>query len=218
MVFRLIDLAIHLGQQPLFEPVNLTLHAGQIGTIMGPSGSGKSTLLAAISGTLPAGFELSGDIVLNQRSLIGLPIQQRQVGILFQEDLLFPHLNVGQNLLFGVPPQANPAQRRQRVADALASADLAGFEPRDITTLSGGQRARISLLRTLLSEPDLVVLDEPFSKLDLALRGQFREWVFTRIQQLGIPALLVTHDPNDCPDPKRRLDLLPPNTDTPDWS
>lgn len=210
MAFRLTDLSITIGQITLFSPINLTLSAGEIGTIMGPSGSGKSSLLAAISGTLGPDFQIDGDIELGERSLLGVKVQHRRVGILFQEDLLFPHLNVAQNLLFAVPAELSRQQRQQRVSRALASAELSGFEDRDIATLSGGQRARISLVRTLLSEPDLILLDEPFAKLDLALREPFRRWVFGRITALDIPALLVTHDPNDCPDLARRVELQPP--------
>lgn len=209
MAFCLTNLVITIGQKPLFSPISLDLSAGEVGTIMGPSGAGKSTLLAAISGTLGPDFHTTGDIQLGGRSLLGLKVQQRRVGILFQDDLLFPHLNVAQNLLFALPAGLSRKQRQQRVSQALDSAELSGFEDRDVATLSGGQRARISLVRTLLSEPDLILLDEPFAKLDLALRDQFRRWVFGRIMELKIPALLVTHDPNDCPDVAKRVELQP---------
>lgn len=200
MAFDIEQLSLALNHNPLFQPLTVHLEPGQIGTVMGPSGSGKSTLLAAISGTLPPVFELGGDIRLNGQSLLSVPIEHRQVGILFQDDLLFPHLNVYQNLVFALPGSLNRAQKRDRIASALASAGLAAYEQRDVATLSGGQRARISLLRTLLAEPRLILLDEPFSKLDQHLRGQFRNWVFSRITELGIPALMVTHDPADRPE------------------
>lgn len=209
MTFQLLNLSISIRKSPLFRPISLSLNAGEIGTIMGPSGAGKSTILAAISGTLGPDFQIAGDILLGERSLIGLKVQHRKVGILFQEDLLFPHLNVAQNLLFALPPGLSRQQQQQRVREALASAELPGFEERDVARLSGGQRARISLLRTLLSEPDLILLDEPFAKLDLALRDPFRRWVFGRITELNVPALLVTHDPNDCPDFAKRIELQP---------
>ncbi|WP_127560541.1 ATP-binding cassette domain-containing protein [Saccharospirillum alexandrii] len=207
MAFDIEQLSLALNHSPLFQPLTVHLEPGQIGTVMGPSGSGKSTLLAAISGTLPPVFELGGDIRLNGQSLLSVPIEHRQVGILFQDDLLFPHLNVYQNLVFALPGGLNRAQKRERIASALASAGLADFERRDVATLSGGQRARISLLRTLLAEPRLILLDEPFSKLDQHLRGQFRDWVFSRIIELGIPALMVTHDPADRPVQGRLITL-----------
>lgn len=199
MTFQLQRLSLSLDGRPLFQPLHVALSAGQVGTVMGPSGSGKSSLLAAICGTLTPGFAVSGEIRLNGRSLHGLAVEERRVGILFQDDLLFPHLDVRHNLAFGLPPGLSRAQRRERVGSALASAGLAGFDERDVATLSGGQRARVSLVRTLLAEPELVLLDEPFAKLDRQLRGQFRDWVFSRITDLAIPALLVTHDPADHP-------------------
>lgn len=210
MGFELHNLSLrHRTGTSLFAPLSVRLEPGQIGTVMGPSGSGKSTLLAAICGTLPPVFSASGDVRLNGRSLVGLPVQSRQVGILFQDDLLFPHLNVFQNLAFALPKGLSRAEQREHVCTALNSADLSGYDGRDVATLSGGQRARISLLRTLLAAPKLILLDEPFAKLDLQLREQFRAFVFQRITELNIPALLVTHDPADHPDEGLLIELEP---------
>jgi putative thiamine transport system ATP-binding protein len=211
MPFDIDQLQLTLDHTPLFQPLTVHLEAGQIATVMGPSGSGKSTLLAAISGTLPAAFQLSGDIRLNNESLLTTPIEQRHVGILFQDDLLFPHLNVSQNLIFALPGGLTQEQKTGRIESALRSAGMEAFNHSDVATLSGGQRARISLLRTLLAEPRLILLDEPFSKLDQQLRGQFRDWVFGRIAALGIPALMVTHDPVDRPDQDLLIELETPN-------
>lgn len=207
MAFDIDQLSLALKHRPLFQPITIHLEAGDIATVMGPSGSGKSTLLAAIAGTLPPIFELGGDIRLGGQSLLSVPIEQRQVGILFQDDLLFPHLNVYQNLVFALPGGLRREHQRERIASALGSAGLPSFEKRDVATLSGGQRARVSLLRTLLAEPRLILLDEPFSKLDQHLRGQFRDWVFGRLRELGIPALMVTHDPADRPDQGQLIEL-----------
>jgi len=110
---------------------------------------------------------------------------------------LFPHLSVGSNLAFGLPPGLSKEQRRQRVETALVEAGLGGFALRDPATLSGGQRARVSLLRMLLSQPHALLLDEPFGRLDSRLRGQFREFVFTRARTNDLPVLMVTHDMAD---------------------
>ena len=180
--------------------VELTLHIapGEIAVVMGPSGSGKSTLLSAVCGTLDPSFAMSGRIVLDGRRIDTLPPERRGVGILFQDDLLFPHLSVGGNLAFGLPHEVKGrAARRARVEEALASADLAGLADRDPATLSGGQRARISLLRVLLFEPRALLLDEPFSKLDTELRARFRAFVFEELHQRSLPALLATHDQAD---------------------
>ncbi|MBU4518267.1 MAG: ATP-binding cassette domain-containing protein, partial [Gammaproteobacteria bacterium] len=137
-----------------------------------------------------------------------LPGEARGVGILFQDDLLFPHLSVGQNLAFALPAALKgAAARRARVEQTLREIGLDGFHDRDPATLSGGQRARVSLMRALLAEPDALLLDEPFSRLDAELRAQFRSFVFEQIARQRIPTLLVTHDPDDVPPGGRVLDI-----------
>ena len=187
---------IRLASQKLMS-LNLDIAPGEIVTLMGPSGGGKSALLAYISGMLPAAFTASGEIWLNGRRIDGLPPEARHAGLLFQDDLLFPFLSVSGNLAFGLKPGATHAQRRAEIDAALAEAGLAGFGPRDPATLSGGQRARVSLLRVLLSQPQALLLDEPFGKLDAGLRAQFRELVFTKARERSLPVLLVTHDAAD---------------------
>ncbi|WP_108126082.1 ATP-binding cassette domain-containing protein [Saccharospirillum mangrovi] len=199
MSFQLHQFSVLLHQTPLFAPLDVSLEAGDIATVMGPSGSGKSTLLAAICGTLLPAFSSQGQMRLNGHDLAALPVEARGVGILFQDDLLFPHLDVYHNLAFALPSRLTKGERRSQIESALTNAGLSGQGKRDVATLSGGQRARVSLLRTLLAEPQLILLDEPFAKLDQTLRQNFRDWVFNRIRALGIPALLVTHDPADRP-------------------
>lgn len=193
--------SIRLNGRVLVD-IDTIITPGEIVTLMGPSGSGKSSLLAYICGTLPvggtAGFEVSGQVVLNGRGLDGLAPQDRHVGILFQDDLLFPHLSVGGNLAFALPSSVRGrVERRTRIEDALESAGLGGFADRDPATLSGGQRARVALMRVLLSEPGALLLDEPFSKLDTELRDQIRTFVFEQSRLRGLPTLMVTHDPDD---------------------
>jgi putative thiamine transport system ATP-binding protein len=172
--------------------------AGEVLTVMGPSGSGKSTLLAYIGGFLDRAFEATGKVTVGTIDLTALPPEDRHAGILFQDPLLFPHMSVGGNLLFAIPPAVNG--RRERLAMAEAALDGVGLSntaERDPDTLSGGQKARVALARALLSAPRLLLLDEPFSKLDTGLRQQMRELVFAKARAGGLPVLLVTHDEAD---------------------
>ncbi len=178
--------------------LSFAIAPGEVVTIMGPSGSGKSTLLAFLGGFLAPDFKVSGDVLLNERSVISLPPDQRQIGILFQDPLLFPHMSVGQNLGFGLNARIKGKRERQvAVCSALEDIGLKGYDDRDPATLSGGQKARVALARILLSEPQALLLDEPFSKLDADLRDQMRAMVFDRARDHGLPTLLVTHDEQD---------------------
>ncbi|MCM0021894.1 MAG: ATP-binding cassette domain-containing protein [Tagaea sp.] len=187
--------ALRLGGKRLIGPLDLAVRPGECASVMGASGSGKSSLLAFLCGTLDPAFVAEGSATLDGAALDALPPEKRRVGILFQDDLLFPHLSVGGNLAFAIPRAAK--DRKERVAAALAEAELDGYEARDPATLSGGQRARVALMRALLAEPKAILLDEPFSKLDAGLRGRMREFVFAHIRARNIPCLLVTHDPDD---------------------
>ncbi|EHI9241264.1 ATP-binding cassette domain-containing protein [Vibrio vulnificus] len=206
MTFCLENLAIHKRSgETLFSDINLTIDAGEIVSLMGPSGCGKSTLLSLIAGHLSDEFKYSGTLSLNQRDLAPLDPHQRQVGILFQDDMLFPHLNIWQNLAFALPNDIKGTERKTQAINALdkiALSELADSYPEQI---SGGQRARISLIRMLLAKPQMALLDEPFSKLDKELRVQFRDWVISQLQQANIPALMVTHDIDDVPPGSRVL-------------
>lgn len=187
----------HAGQV-ILGPLSLAVAPGEIVTLMGPSGAGKSSLLNHICGTLPHGLHGTGSVRVGGETLDGLPPERRRIGILFQDDLLFPHLSVGENLAFGLPASLRDrAARRQRIEAALEEAGLAGFAARDPGTLSGGQRARVALMRTLLAEPRALLLDEPFAKLDVALRERIRRFVFDHAKAQSQPTLLVTHDPED---------------------
>jgi putative thiamine transport system ATP-binding protein len=172
---------------------------GQVVTLMGASGSGKSSLLAAVCGTLHESLQFEGDVLLDGQSVMALPCGQRRIGMLFQDDLLFAHMTVRENLLFAVP-QGSQAQRNAAVQAALTELGFTDMAERSPGTLSGGQRARVSLLRTLLAQPRALLLDEPFSKLDAALRQQFREFVFAHARTYALPTLLVTHDAADIAD------------------
>jgi putative thiamine transport system ATP-binding protein len=194
----LIGVSISLGGRVLVPPLDLAIEPGLVATVMGPSGAGKSTLLAFIAGFLDRAFAAAGRVLVDGKDVTSLPAERRRLGLLFQDDLLFPHLSVGGNLGFGLTANVHGRAKRQaRIDEALAQAGLAGFAARDPATLSGGQRARVALMRTLLAEPRALLLDEPFAKLDAALRQEFRSFVFAHARARKLPTLLVTHDPAD---------------------
>lgn len=198
MTLELRAVTLSLRGRSLVERLDLAVRPGEAATVMGPSGSGKSTLLAYVGGFLDRAFTASGQVVIGGEDVTALPPERRRAGLLFQDDLLFPHLSVAGNLAFGLSPAVRGrAARREAVERALERAGLAGFGPRDPATLSGGQRARAALLRTLLAEPRALLLDEPFGKLDRALRGEFRAFAFDHARERGLPVLLVTHDEED---------------------
>jgi len=202
---HLLAIELHRLRTPagvLIADLSLNVPGGAVHTVMGPSGSGKSSLLAAVCGTLDAGLNFDGTVVLNGTRIDALPTHQRNVGLLLQDDLLFAHMTVLENLLFAVPsgPQA---ARRARALQALSEVELQAFADADPATLSGGQRARVALARALLAEPLALMLDEPFSKLDEPLRQRMRELVFGAVAARGIAAILVSHDRADVADVQR---------------
>ena len=195
---QLDGVTLSVAGRALFAPLHARVKAGQCLTVMGRSGCGKSSLLAFVAGTLDAAFVAQGSVRIGDRVLDGLPPERRRLGILFQDDLLFPHLSVGDNLAFALPAAVRPAAlRHQQIDAALTAAGLTGYARRDPATLSGGQRARVALMRTLLAQPLALLLDEPFSKLDTALRADFRRFVFDHARAGGLPVLLVSHDEAD---------------------
>jgi putative thiamine transport system ATP-binding protein len=198
MSLVLENVSVTFGGAALFKELSLTIEPGEIVTVMGASGSGKTSLLSAIAGDLPHPLEGTGKIFLNGADVSHLRPEQRRIGRLFQDDLLFPHLTVGENLLFGVP-RGNTTERIAMMKIGLLRAELEGFENRAPQTLSGGQRSRVALMRALLAKPDAILLDEPFAKLDKDLRSNIRDYAYGHLQTRNIPTLLVTHDREDVP-------------------
>lgn len=194
-----------LDGAPLFDPLDLEVRAGATVAVMGPSGAGKSSLLLALVGGLRPPLQAAGTVQLDGRVLDGLPPERRRLGVLFQEPMLFPHLSVRDNLAFAVPRRLKRAERRARIREALALAELGDFGDRRPATLSGGQAARVALLRALLAEPRALLLDEPFAKLDVPLRRRVRAFVSAMVAKAGIPCLLVTHDVEDASDLDARV-------------
>jgi putative thiamine transport system ATP-binding protein len=194
-----ISIGNDLARRNLVRGLNLSIANGQIATLMGASGSGKSSILAAVAGTLNKALSFKGSVSLNGKRVDDLPTSHRKIGLLFQDDLLFAHMTVFENLLFAVPA-GDKSARYSAVNQALHEANLNGFGDRDPATLSGGQRARVALMRALLAKPQALLLDEPFSKLDTVLRERFKEFVFNHVRACHIPVLMVTHDRADVAD------------------
>ncbi|WP_136688827.1 ABC transporter ATP-binding protein [Halorhabdus amylolytica] len=164
-------------------PLSLTVEDG-ITTVLGPSGAGKSTLLELI-----AGFETpeSGTVTLDGERIDGLPPEKRNVGMVFQDAALFPHLSVAENLRFGAPEGTD-------VEGTVRTLGIADLLDRDTTTLSGGERRRVALARTLVTDPDALVLDEPLSSLDAPIRRRLRLDLRDVLSDLDVPVVYVTHD------------------------
>ncbi|MGQ7845429.1 ATP-binding cassette domain-containing protein [Granulosicoccus sp. 3-233] len=199
------DLSLQLPNGKwLVRNLSFNVEPGQVLALMGPSGCGKSSLLSWLTGTIAPKLCATGEVWLGPRELTCLPTEKRRLGLMLQQDYLFPHMSVGDNLRFGLRGGSRE-ERRLRISQTLAEASLAGMEHRDPATLSGGQRARVSLIRTLLSDPCALLLDEPFSGLDATLREQIRQFTWQSAKEL--PVVLVTHDEADIPPQANILNL-----------
>lgn len=195
--------------QCLVENLSFSIEPGSVLALMGPSGSGKSSILSWLTGTSDGRIRATGEVWLGDQLLSHVSTENRRFGLMLQQDYLFPHMSVGDNLYFGLRGGTR-LSRKKRVGQSLVEAGLAGMEHRDPATLSGGQRARVSLVRTLLSDPKALLLDEPFSGLDTALREQIRRFAWQAASEL--PVLLVTHDVADIPPEARVLTIGGPCT------
>jgi putative thiamine transport system ATP-binding protein len=184
------------GDAPLVA-LDAHIGPGEVLSVMGPSGIGKSTLLSLVTGTLAPAFRHKGRVRLDGQDITRVAPEARRIGILFQDDLLFPHLSVGENLAFGLSRGGSRTERRARIEEGLTEIGLEGFANRDPATLSGGQKARVALMRMLLAEPRALLLDEAFSGLDAERRDQMRKLVFERAERCRLPVLMVTHDRAD---------------------
>ena len=193
-VLELSNVAKTFAGETAVDGVDLAVREGELLTLLGPSGCGKTTTLRTIAG-LESPTE--GTVSVGGETVAGdgreVPPEERDVGMVFQEFALFPHLSVADNVAFGLDdPDSDAAQ--QRVEDLLDLVGLDGYGDRSPTDLSGGQRQRVALARSLAPEPDVLLLDEPFSNLDVALRVEMREEVTRILNEAGVTAVSVTHD------------------------
>ena len=183
------------GGKTVADRISLTVRAGEILAVLGRSGCGKSTLLKMTAGLLAPD---SGSVCLNGRDITALAPEQRHISLMFQDYALLPHLNVWQNAAFGLKMRGVPrAQAQERAMLALQEVGLAAEAARRPENLSGGERQRLALARALVVQPQLLLLDEAFSSLDTHLRAQLRTLTAERIRMQQIPAVMVTHSPEE---------------------
>ncbi|MHB8606483.1 MAG: ABC transporter ATP-binding protein [Thermoplasmatota archaeon] len=183
------------GSTTALEDCSLALDEGRLGVVLGPSGSGKTTLLRAIAGLDPLD---AGRIRVGGRDLVDVPSERRGVGLVFQDGVLFPHLDVAENVAFGLRVAGEKrGDREARVTRLLDAIGLAGFARRRVDGLSGGERQRVALARALAPAPRLLLLDEPFASLDRRLREEQRRALARLQRETGVTMLLVTHDQDE---------------------
>jgi ABC-type Fe3+/spermidine/putrescine transport system ATPase subunit len=178
--------------EPSVDAIDLSIDKGQLVAMLGPSGCGKTTTMKMVAGLLDP---TSGDVRFDGRSVIDIPAEKRRVAMVFQKPLLFPHMSIGDNVAFGLRMRGvDKKTRRARVAEMMELVRLPGMEDRRPGQLSGGQEQRISLARGLITEPDILLLDEPLSQLDANLRIEMRDLIRHIQAELGITSIFVTHD------------------------
>ncbi|MBU6242226.1 MAG: ABC transporter ATP-binding protein [Acidobacteria bacterium] len=192
---RLRSVSVDFDGRSILHDVSLTVTRGEIVAILGPSGSGKSTLLRLVAGLVEP---TSGAVIIDDTDVTSVPTHRRGVGLVFQNNQLFPHLDVAANIAYGLRVAGMPVdQRRDRVSELLALVGMPGFGSREVATLSGGEAARVALARSLATSPRVVLLDEPLSGLDHDLRYSLADDVRRVVRAAGSTAVVVTHDPDE---------------------
>ena len=192
VIIDLKNISVSFDGEQILKNINLYIRNGEFITFLGPSGCGKTTTLRIIAGFLePDG----GDVIFDNKRINGVPPHKREVNTIFQRYALFPHLNVAENIAFGLKlKKMSKSEIDQKVSDMLALVNLKGFEHRNINSLSGGQQQRVAIARALAVDPKVLLLDEPLGALDLKLRKDMQNELKKIQQRLGITFIYVTHD------------------------
>jgi len=189
---RLENIKKRFQDKMVLKDVNLDIEEGKLISLLGPSGCGKTTTLKIIAGLIEPD---SGDVLFDNSSVLSIPVEKRGAVIVFQEYLLFPHLNVYENVEFGLKmAKVDKRKRKDKVEEMLKLVQMEGYEEKYPDELSGGQKQRVALARALAIEPKVLLLDEPFSNLDTGLRESMRDFVVEIQRKLNITTILVTHD------------------------
>ncbi len=191
-IIELKDIFVSFGEEKVLDGLNLEIKDKEFITLLGPSGCGKTTTLRIIAGFLDAD---SGDVIFEDKIINGVPSYKRQVNTIFQRYALFPHLNVYENVAFGLRvKKLKEKEVKEIVTNMLHLVNLDGFEKRSISTLSGGQQQRVAIARAIANQPKVLLLDEPLAALDLKLRKDMQKELRRIQRQLGITFVFVTHD------------------------
>lgn len=191
---ELRGLLVQFGEKKVLQDLDLRVGPGEIVAVLGPSGCGKSTLLRTIAGLQDLE---GGSVHLDGQDLTEVPVERRGIGLIFQRPVLYPFRNVAGNVALGLPKGLQKEVRARQVTSALEEVGLAGFEERDVDTLSGGEGQRLALARALLAEPRALLLDEPFSALDVDLRRRLVQTTADVLRARGLPTVHVTHDKDE---------------------
>ena len=178
-------------KKPLIKNLSFKVKKGEILFISGKSGLGKSTLLDLISGFHDNNLIWTGKIYLNKLDITNASIQNKRIGYMLQDYFLFPHFNVKNNLIFSLPKQTR--NKKEQVLNYLKQINMAEFSEHYPSELSGGQKARIACLRAIISNPNALLLDEPFSSLDKKTMKSFQKFLFDFVKKLNIPCIIVSH-------------------------
>ena len=200
------NLRLSYGRTEVLKDVNLDIEPGEFFALLGPSGSGKSTLLRLIAGFNP---HQHGELLIDGHDVTGQPPWARNVGMVFQNYALWPHLSVWDNVAFGlVERKSDKATIKSKVGAALETVGLQGYAERRPNQLSGGQQQRVALARTIVIEPQVLLLDEPLSNLDKTLRVQMRQELLAMQRRLGLTTIFVTHDQEEAMTTADRMAVL----------
>ena len=194
-IISFTDVVKRYDDETILKGVSFEIEEGKFYTLLGPSGCGKTTILRIIAGFSEAS---EGDVYFEGKRINDVPANQRQVNTVFQDYALFPHMNVFENVAFGLKIKKLPKNKiKEKVEEALRLVRLAGYENREISEMSGGQRQRVAIARAIVNEPKVLLLDEPLSALDLKLRTDMQYELRELQQRLGITFIFVTHDPEE---------------------
>jgi ABC-type Fe3+/spermidine/putrescine transport system ATPase subunit len=205
-LLELQNLTQRFGDLIALDDLSLSVEAGEFVCLLGPSGCGKTTTIRLIAGFLTP---TAGRVLVSGSEITHLPPEKRNIGMVFQSYALFPHLNVFENVAFGLRAKKTPKnQVNDKVKQSLALVNLSGYESRTMTQLSGGEQQRVAIARTLVTEPQILLLDEPLSNLDAILREQTRKQLKQLTRSLGMTAVFVTHDQEEAFSLSDRIVLL----------